>query len=134
MYVLMRQNRGDYRYCRDHRYVPTYEEVSPTGPFSTYLVWRMKMEKNAPKHPFSAWFFNPSFDIDVLTDGSLLLIYMHLWAKFLSVRFARYCSQNECNSQSCLQDENFRDIFKDYPIPLERMLSNYKQELIDAIE
>jgi len=133
MYVLMRQNAYNTQFCRDHRYIPCYEELSPTGPFSTYLTWRMKLQKNTAKHPFSPWFFNPSFDIDVMTEGSILLIYMHLWAKFLAVRFSKYCSDNECSGENCLQEKDFCDIFKDYPVPLERMLTNYKQELIDAL-
>lgn len=134
MYLNGRANRDNYQYCSDSKYIPSYGELSATGPFSTYLEWRLKLQTNQPLHPNHAWFFNPSLDIAILKEGSILLLYMHLYAKFLSVRFAKYCTQNNCNGERCLQEPDFRNIFKEYPIPMQEMLSRYKQDLIDALE
>lgn len=122
-----------HHFCCKTNYIPTYAELSVTGPREAYDAWHKLGEDSSQLHPNTPWFMNPSFDIAVLQSSSIIVIYMHLFAKFLATRFAKYCFENNCNGQGCLQDVGFQDIFKEYPVCTKSLLERYKFDLFECM-
>jgi len=61
-------------------------------------VWRnviFTMKENVT----CAWFFSLEIDHAILRFNSLILFYMHMYCRFLAIRFSSFCIETNCNMQ-----------------------------------
>lgn len=127
----MLQYRNHNNYCKFGAFIASYQELSCCGPVVHYEVWR-NVIFSYQESITCAWFFSNQIDHAILRFDSLILYYMHMYAKFLATRFSSYCIDINCNNM-CPQFEDVGNLFY-IPSPgsinqMEREIQKFKDNL-----